>query len=316
MANLKVAVFGCGHFGRYHAQKYAAHPQADLLAVIDSNIEKGEALAREVGTRALTDATSVLDQIDAASVVVPTSSHFKVASLLLDRGISLLVEKPLAADLEQARALVALAADKDAILHVGHLERFNPAVRHLNDVIEEPLFIESHRLTAFQERGTDVNVVLDLMIHDIDLIQMFLGGSPLRSIDAVGVPVLSTQDDIANARLRFECDCVVNVTASRASIKPERKMRLFQRSSYVSIDFEKHEAIIARRGQGMPIPGLKGIGMERRQFERADTLALEIDGFLRAVKGDPAAGGATGRDGLRAVETAIQITNGLQRPQT
>ncbi len=199
------------------------------------------------------------------------------------------------------------------MLQVGHLERFNAAVLALEDVIEAPLFIESHRIAPFSERGTDVDVVLDLMIHDIDLIQLLVG-RPLAAVDAVGVPVLSGRDDIANARLRFEGGCVANVTASRVSFKSERRMRLFQRDAYISIDFSAASATIARKGPGAATV-IPGIALERRKLAAKDALMLEIEAFLAAIRGErPVA--VSGEDGRRALATALQITAALQRPDS
>ena len=313
MTPVRTAVVGCGHFGRFHAEKYAALEGAELVAVVDCEPER----ARELGTRleveALVDPGDLVGRVEAASVVVPTRAHFAVARQLLDGGLHVLLEKPIAATLDEADALIALAAARGTVLQIGHLERFNAAVLALADVLGEPLFIELHRLAPFQPRGTDVDVVLDLMIHDIDLIQQLVG-RPLASIDAVGVPVLSAEDDIANARLRFEGGCVVNVTASRVSLKSERKMRMFQRDAYVSIDFQAGEATIACKGAGEMFPGVPDVRLERRRFEANDPLRLEIEAFLAAVRGErPVAVSAA--DGRLALDSALRITRALQRPR-
>ena len=215
-----------------------------------------------------------------------------------------LVEKPIAATLDEADALISSRA-RGRILQVGHLERFNAALVALADVLREPLFIESHRLAPFQPRGTDVDVVLDLMIHDIDLIQQLVG-RPLAQVEAVGVPVLSARLDIANARLGFEGGCVANVTASRASLKSERKMRLFQKDAYVSIDFQAGAVTIARKGAGEMFPGVPAIELERG-FAANDSLKREIEAFLAAIRGErPVA--VSGEDGRRALDTALRIT--------
>jgi predicted dehydrogenase len=221
---------GCGHFGRFHAQKYHELPEVELVAVVDSDPRIACALASELGVEASGEVAALAGRIDAASVVVPTRDHRAVAGELLDLGVHVLVEKPLAGTLDDAAALVELAVARGRILQVGHLERFNAAIMALADVLGEPMFVESHRLASFKPRGTDVDVILDLMIHDIDLIQQLVR-APLARVDAVGVPVLSSRDDIVNGRLHFESGCVVNVTASRVSLKSERKMRLFQRDA-------------------------------------------------------------------------------------
>jgi predicted dehydrogenase len=310
---VRVAVVGCGHFGRYHAQKYAALPGAELVACVDANPAAAARVAQEVGSFATARLDDVVDRIDAASVAVPTKHHYAVGRELLEAGKHVLIEKPLAATREEGGALVELAEARGRILQVGHLERFNAAILALADVIREPLFVESHRLGGFVAgRGTDVSIVLDLMIHDIDLIQEFIG-RPLASVDAVGVPVLTEQDDIANARLRFEGGCTVNVTASRVSMTPQRRMRLFQHDAYIAIDFQTREATIARRGIGKPLPMLPGIGVEERQFEPNDALQLEIESFLKAIAGERPVT-VSGRAGLRALDTALWITEALQRP--
>jgi predicted dehydrogenase len=312
MAPLRAAVVGCGHFGRFHAQKYHELPEVELVAVVDSDPRIACALASELGVEASGEVAALAGRIDAASVVVPTRDHRAAAGELLDLGVHVLVEKPLAGTLDDAAALVELAAARGRILQVGHLERFNAAIMALADVLGEPMFVESHRLASFKPRGTDVDVILDLMIHDIDLIQQLVR-APLARVDAVGVPVLSSRDDIVNARLHFESGCVVNVTASRVSLKSERKMRLFQRDAYVSIDFLAREATIARRGAGEMFPGVPDIRVEQRHFEANDALRLEIQAFLAAVRGEqPVA--VTGEDGLRALDTALRIGQAMQRP--
>jgi predicted dehydrogenase len=233
-------------------------------------------------------------------------------SALYGRRQHVLVEKPIAASLAEADALIGLAEARGRILQVGHLERFNAAILALADVLQRPLFIESHRIAPFKPRGTDVDVILDLMIHDIDLIQALVA-APLERVDAVGVPVLSGRDDIANARLRFAGGCVANVTASRVSLKSERKMRVFQRDAYVSIDFQAGSAAIARKGAGEMFPGVPGIGLERRRFESNDPLRLEIEAFLGAIRGRREVA-VSGSDGRRALETALRITAALERP--
>jgi predicted dehydrogenase len=310
MSALRAAVVGCGHFGRHHADKYAASAAAQLVAVVDRDPDAAHSLAGRLGVLALTRADDLVGRVDVASVAVPTSEHYAVASRLLERGVDVLLEKPIAATLDEADALIALAARHGRVLQVGHLERFNAAVLALDDVLDRPLFVESHRVAPFSPRGTDVDVVLDLMIHDIDLIQLLVG-TPLVALDAVGVPVLSARDDIANARLQLE-GCVVNVTASRVSFKSERRMRLFQRDAYISIDFSAGKAAIARKDPAStgPIPG---IALEQRSIGANDALMLEIEAFLAAVRGErPVA--VSGEDGRRALDTALRITRALRRP--
>jgi predicted dehydrogenase len=311
---IRVGVVGCGHFGRFHAQKYRESEGAELVAVVDREPAAARALADDLddGVLALDDAGALIGRVDAASVVVPTGEHFAVASPLLQGGLHVLVEKPIAASLEQADELVRLARSCGRVLQVGHLERFNAALLSLEDVLARPLFVESHRLAPFKPRGTDVDVILDLMIHDIDLIQVLVG-APLARAEAVGVPVLSERDDIANARLHFEGGCVANVTASRVSLKSERKMRLFQKDAYVSIDFMAGEATVARKGAREMFPGVPDIGIERRHIQENDPLRLEIEAFLAAIRGERTVA-VSGEDGRRALDGALRITQALRRP--
>jgi predicted dehydrogenase len=313
MSPVRTAVVGCGHFGRYHAEKYAASPAAELVAVVDCELGRARELGARLGVEAFDDPGELAVRVEAASVAVPTRAHAEVAGRLLEAGLHVLLEKPIAATLAEADALIALADVRGVVLQIGHLERFNAALLALADVLKEPLFIESHRLAPFKPRGTDVDVVLDLMIHDIDLIQQLVG-RPLASIDAVGVPVLSSADDIANARLRFEGGCVVNVTASRVSLKSERKMRLFERDAYLSIDFQAGEATIARKGSGEMFPGVPDVRLEHRRFEANDPLGLEIEAFLAAIRGERRVA-VSGTDGRLALDAALRITRALQRPR-
>lgn len=312
MSEVRAAVVGCGHFGRHHAEKYAACAGARLVAVVDRDEAAAQSLAKRLGVLALTDAGDLPGLADAASVAVPTSGHLEVASRLLEGGLHVLVEKPLATSLADASVLIGLAARHERILQVGHLERFNAAVLALGDVIDRPLFIELHRIAPFSERGTDVDVVLELMIYDIDLIQLLVGRQ-LAAVDAVGVPVLSGRDDIANARLHFEGGCVANVTASRVSFKSERRMRLFQRDAYISIDFSAGSATIARKDP-VASGGVPGVALEQRSLGANDALMLEIEAFVATIRGErPVA--VSGEDGRLALDTALQITAALQRPR-
>jgi predicted dehydrogenase len=300
MSRVRAAVVGCGHFGRHHAEKYAACARTRLVAVVDRDEAVARSLANRLGVLALTDPADLIGLADAASVAVPTSEHVGVARRLLQGGLHVLVEKPIATTLADASVLIALAAEHGRILQVGHLERFNAAVLALDDVIDRPLFIESHRIAPFSERGTDVDVVLDLMIHDIDLIQLLVG-RPLAAIDAVGVPVLSGRDDIANARLRFAGGCVANVTASRVSYKTERRMRVFAQNHYVNCDLGTGK-IFGYRLRGDPTTeGLAAIATETLEIPKQDSLANEIDAFLDCILkgGKPLVDGRVGSEALR-----------------
>jgi len=310
MQRIRTAVIGVGYLGRFHAQKYAGLPGAELVAVADPRPEARDAVAAQTGCRAVADYRELLGQVEAVSVVTPTPLHFPIAQDCLEHGVHVLVEKPIAETPAQARTLIATAARCRRVLQVGHLERFNPVVRALAGVLRTPRFVESHRLAPFRERGTDVNVVLDLMIHDIDLIQSFVG-APVESIDAVGASVFSPGLDIANARIRYAGGCVADTTASRVSMRTERRLRLFQDDAYVSIDLQQKLITIVRK----PPPGAKAppgeFVIEERGYEQGDALKCEIEAFLASVReGRPAA--VTGEDGLRALETAIRITELVQ----
>jgi predicted dehydrogenase len=307
---LRAAVIGVGYLGRFHAQKYAALPGVELIGVVDVDLAAAQKVAAEVGCRAFSDYRELLDHVDLASIVVPTHLHFAVAKEFLAAGCHLLVEKPITETVAEAEELIALARRHDVILQVGHLERFNPAIVALNGELNKPMFIESHRLTPYRGRGTDVNVVLDLMIHDIDII-LNMVKSPLTSIHASGVPVLSGEVDIANARLEFASGCVANVTASRVSRDAMRKVRVFQPDAYFSIDYQKRKIAVCRKdGAGMVLPGLPGITMQEKGFAESDALMDEIGAFVASVKnGTPPVVG--GEDGRRALEVALQISSRL-----
>jgi predicted dehydrogenase len=300
-----------GYLGRLHAQKYAALAGADLVAVVDASAETRERVATEAGCRAVADYRELFGQVEAVSIATPTPLHYPIALDCLEHGLHVLVEKPVTITTDEARALIAAAARSGRVLQVGHLERFNAAILALSGTLGTPRFVESHRLAPFRERGTDVNVVLDLMIHDIDLIQSLVG-SPVESIDAVGRSVFSADLDIANARIRYANGCVANTTASRVSMKTERRLRLFQDDAYISIDLQQKVLTIVRK----PPPGsdlpLGQVLIEERTYDQGDALKLEIEAFLRAIlDGTPPA--VTGEDGLRALETAIRITGLVQQ---
>ena len=311
MSKIRTAVIGVGYLGRFHAQKYALLDEAELVAVCDTSEEAAGRVARELDTRAVNDYRDLAPEVDAVSIVVPTQKHHEVARHFLDAGVHVLLEKPITSTLEQGRDLVALARDRGVVFQIGHLERFNPAVVALGDVLDRPRFIESHRIAPFNPRGADVNVVLDLMIHDIDIILDFVR-SPVTEIRANGVPVLSSDTDVANARLQFENGCVANVTASRVSLKSERRMRIFQEDAYLTIDFQNKTLGIHKRGKGEMFPGIPEIDSQEMEFEQGDALLAEIRAFLDSIRnGKPPV--VSGEDGLRALETAFTITDILGR---
>jgi len=310
MQDIRAAVVGAGYLGRFHAQKYASEAGCRLVAVADPQPEAREALALELGTTAVADHRELLGKVDAVSVVTTTPAHFAIARDFLEAGAHVLVEKPITETVEQARELITIAARCGRILQVGHLERFNPAIVAAESELVGARFIDCQRLAPFKERGTDVNVVLDLMIHDIDIVQSIVG-RPIESIDAVGTPVFSGAVDIANARLRFEGGCVANVTASRVSLKMERKLRLFRDDAYLSIDLQQRILTVIRKQATPPAPGGLPVAIDERSFEQGDALRAEIRSFLDCIATGraPVVGG---EDGLRALETAIRITRLLQ----
>jgi predicted dehydrogenase len=312
MKPVRSAVIGVGYLGRFHAQKYATLPGSRLVAVADASAEARERVAAEVGCRAVADYRDILGEVDAVSIATPTPLHFPIADECLRRGVHVLVEKPVTVTPEEARRLVETAARHGRVLQVGHLERFNAAILALAGTLGTPRFIESHRLAPFRERGTDVNVVLDLMIHDIDLIQSLVR-APIASIDAVGASVFSSGLDIANARIRYANGCVANTTASRVSMKMERKLRLFQDDAYVSIDLQQKVLTIVRKPPAGATATPGQVVIEERSYEQGDALRLEIEAFLDAIReGRPPV--VSGEDGLLALETAIRITELVQGP--
>ena len=304
--SIRCAVIGVGYLGKFHARKYACLPDADLVAVVDPVQQSATQLAAELNCRACSDLREILDDVDAVSIVAPTTLHHSMAAECLRRGIHVLVEKPITTTLAEADELIELAQQNKCILQVGHLERFNAAVLALGKTIEQaPLFIESHRLAPFKPRATDVDVVLDLMIHDIDII-LDLVKSEITDIRASGASVLSDSIDIANARLEFANGCVANVTASRVSQKSERKMRLFQKDAYLAIDFQDKALDTYRKGDAEMFPGVPEITHERSGETNGDALLEEIKDFLRVIRiGERPA--VSGEDGRRALAAAIKI---------
>ncbi|MDZ7330455.1 MAG: Gfo/Idh/MocA family oxidoreductase [candidate division KSB1 bacterium] len=324
MDKFKIGVIGVGHLGRLHVQNYRLIPDIELVGVFDIDHDRARQVATEFQTIAYENLEDLLDNIQAASIVVTTTSHFEIASACLKRGVHCLVEKPLTSSLAEADELIELARQAGLILQVGHIERFNPAILALKDFELKPMFIESHRLASFNPRGTDVAVVLDLMIHDIDII-LHLVKNPVTKIDASGVAVVTDEVDIANARLGFENGCVANITSSRISQKKMRKMRLFQRNAYIGIDFlqkfsEIYQLVDATaapaRPDQFPIEfgqlnqaGLpKKIIYERRQIEAANALKLELESFIHSIRSGtrPEVSGEEGREALRV---ALAITD-------
>lgn len=314
MTALRTAVIGVGYLGNFHAQKYAGLEGVQLVGVVDSDAARGAEIAKNCGCAAYTDYRKLIGQVDAVSVVVPTQYHHQVAMDFLAAGVHVLIEKPITVTIEQADELIALADAQKVVFQVGHLERFNPVLMAAEEVLTAPLFVESVRIAPFKPRGTDVNVVLDLMIHDIDIIQ-HLVKSPVARIDAIGAPVFTGEEDIANARIAFENGCVANVTASRISLKSERKMRIFQRDAYLTLDFQNKKLLVAKRGEGELLPGIPNVQVQERELGESDPLKSEITSFAEAIKtGQPPQ--VSGRDGRMALETALKINLALNRIQS
>lgn len=306
MSKIKCAVIGVGYLGRFHAQKYQMIENATLVAVCDVNAGACETVSRELNVPAFVNYRDLFGQVDAVSIAATTKEHYDIARECLLQGIHVLIEKPITETVKQANDLIALAAEKGAKLQVGHLERFNAARLALDPYLNTPLFIDSQRLAPFTPRGADVNVILDLMIHDIDII-LTIVKSPIVSIDAQGAPILSSAIDIANARITFENHCVANVIASRISFKTERKTRIFQPTSYISIDYHKKQFAVFEKGNGEMFPGIPNVTHEESIFEKGDALLDEIKAFVQCIK-DNTTPLVTGQEGCEALATAAKIS--------
>ncbi|OEU64671.1 MAG: UDP-N-acetyl-D-glucosamine dehydrogenase [Desulfobacterales bacterium PC51MH44] len=315
MKKLRVGVVGVGYLGKFHAEKYARMDDVDLVGVVDINRFEAEDVAKKVNTKAYSNYQDLLGKVDAVSIVVHTPAHFTVAKDFLENDIDVLIEKPMTTTLEEADELIRFSKSRGLIIQVGHLERFNPAVVALQDIVKKPMFIESHRLSVFKDRGTDVSVVLDLMIHDIDIILNFVG-SEIDSIRAAGVPVISGHVDIANARLEFINGCVANVTASRISTKNERKIRLFQKDAYISVDFANQGITVIQRNGKIESGLIPGMDIKQLSFAKGDALEDELKSFVKAVvsREAPEVTGQMGRDALRiALSIMDQISDTSRR---
>jgi predicted dehydrogenase len=306
---LNAIVVGVGSLGRHHARIFAENNKTRLLAVVDTDTETRARVAEEWNCLGVERLDDIRESIDLASVVVPTADHFAIASALLERGIPVLVEKPIAHTVEEGEQLVETARKKGVPLQIGHIERFNSGVMELGKYLDRPLFIESHRLGPPTPRVKDIGVVLDLMIHDLDLI-FSLVRSEITSIDAVGVPILTQQEDIANARIHFASGCVANVTVSRVTPERQRKIRFFQRDTYLSLDYLKPELQIYRKQTRAD--GSIAIHHEQPALTNHEPLAEEIDSFIDCVRNGKSPI-VSGEDGVRALKLARQITEQAQQ---
>ncbi|MBW1971815.1 MAG: Gfo/Idh/MocA family oxidoreductase [Deltaproteobacteria bacterium] len=307
MNKVRVAVIGVGYLGKFHAEKYHKMEDVELIAVVDTKIERAKEVAKKFNTQFYTDYTQILNVVDAVSVVVPTPLHYPITMDLFEHNIDVMVEKPMTTTLEQAKTLNRIAKEKKLIFQVGHLERFNGAIIALNDILKEPLFIESHRLSAFTPRCLDVDVVLDLMIHDIDII-LSISRSKVKSIHAVGVPIITSYVDIANARIEFENGCVANITASRVSKETMRRIRIFQEDAYISIDYETQNIFVTKKVPNISIGPFPMIKSKKLEINKSDSLELELKSFINSVKTrrKPV---VSGEEGEIALEVALEITN-------
>lgn len=313
MKTIKAGVIGVGYLGRFHAQKYAALDDVELVGVCDANRAQAETVAAECSCTAYTDYRKLLPFVDAVSIAVPTSLHHEVARHCLEAGVDVLLEKPMTVTIEEADDLIRIADEKNLLLQVGHLERFNPAVQAMQPFLTEPMFIESDRISVFKNRGVDVDVVLDLMIHDIDII-LNIVKSPIDHIHTVGAPVATATTDIANARLIFKNGATANVTVSRISMTNVRKMRIFQPGSYINVDFAERRVMTLQLENELSESGMPKQKIDVASFSDGDALKSEIEHFVTHVRSrnQPA---VTGREGRRALEVALEVIAQIREHQ-
>lgn len=309
MGKIRVGVIGVGSLGQHHARHFSENERCDLVGVVDSNEAAATKVSRACHTQCLFDYKNLFGLVDAVSIAVPTNVHYQVASQFLDQGVHVLVEKPITNTVQDARALIEQAKAKNLILQVGHIERFNAAIRKVREVINQPRFVECHRLGPFDPRVKDVGVVLDLMIHDLDIL-LALVDSPIESIDAVGAPILSHREDIANVRMRFTNGCIANLTASRVTPTKKRKIRIFQDDAYMAIDYDRQSLEIFRR---VELPQTRDsnqkfeVVRKRLRLKMEDKLQLEVDHFLDCIENNirPL---VDGEAGAMALEAAVRIS--------
>ncbi len=306
---LAIGLIGAGHFGRFHALKVAAAPRAVLVGVHDPDAERAAAVGGEAGGALPMALEALLDRADAVIVAAPAELHAALATRALEAGCHVLVEKPIASTLAEAEQLAKLATARSLVLQVGHLLRFSAEHRAISERITRPLYIEATRIAPYKPRGTDVSVILDLMIHDLDLV-LALVNSPIESVDALGAAVSSAHEDIANARVRFANGCVAAITASRISLKTERRMRLFSEEGYLSADFVERELTFINRARGLPLPGTGGFRREAVQWREEDQLAAEHAAFVAScLDGAPVVVDA--QAGRRALAAALEVARAI-----
>lgn len=306
MNRIKTAVIGVGYLGKYHVEKYATLPQSQLIAICDIDSENTQELSEKYAIKVTNEYRSLANEIDAVSIATPTTSHFEIAKFFLKNKKHVFIEKPITTTLREANALIRLARKKNVILQVGHIERFNPAFKFINPLVRQSRFIEAQRLTTFKLRGSDVSVILDMMIHDIDIV-LSLTNSRILDIRATGASVLTPYIDIANARIEFENGCVASITASRINTVSERRLRIFQNDSYMNVDLHRHICRLHRKRKNEESAGIPTIDSEEIHLEKGDALKEEINAFLNAIieKTSPPVSGKDGRD---ALAVAMQIT--------
>ncbi len=330
MEKLKIAVIGVGHIGKEHARIYNDMPEVNLTGIVDINKKQGEKIAQQYNTKHYSSYKDIPHKVDAVSVVVPTKSHYEITSELLKDGIHVLVEKPMTGTISEAEDLIRLSKKNNNILQAGYIERFNPAIQAIQELNVSLKFIECHRLSPFTFRSADIGVVLDLMIHDIDII-LYLSKSKVKKIDAVGVNVISNKEDIANARIQFEIGCVANVTASRVSFEPMRKIRLFSEDSYISLDYQKQEAIIYKKSPKLTLKSIDIedtdastikdlrnyvfgdlLKIERIKMDNQEPLKKELESFIDCIKNgkQPA---VSGEEGIKAIRAATIIKEEINK---
>ena len=308
MSKIRVAVIGIGYLGEFHAEKYKANKNAELVAIVDTDRSRRDVVSKKLDVKSYSAYESIINEVDAVSIVVPTNLHYKVASYFISNNKHVLIEKPFASNVSEAKKLKKLASKRDIVLQVGHLERFNKAFVKLKNIVKNPVFIECNRISPFKIRGTEVNVIMDLMIHDLDIV-MSLNNSNIRNIQANGASVLTNKTDIANARITFENGCVCNLSASRISEKIERKMRVFQKDSYFSLDYQDCELDSYKK----VISGkIKRIEKNKNNFINNDPLNEEIKSFIECIKKskNPVIDAA---DGIKALQYAIKISNLIKK---
>ncbi len=312
MPEILAAVVGAGRLGSLHAAKYAATPGVRLTQVVDIDGARAAQLAAQFGAASITDYRALAKPLDVVTVASPGVTHFEIASHLLRAGFDVLLEKPMAASIDDARTLAALSEGSDRILQIGHLERFNPVVNHLRSILNRPRFVECHRLAPFTERGTDVDVVLDLMVHDLDVL-MSLTGAAATSVEALGVAVLTDQIDVANARIRFSNGMIANMNVSRVAPRRERKIRFFQPDAYISVDYEARRVQVYRKSPAPAGTAFPIISAEQIDLGEADPLADEVAAFIASVR-DRSTPAVTARDGLRVIELIERIRICMEQP--